>query len=81
MCETYTLPYRRTLTDNQIHDIALAIATKKMNEESWNDVTEYEAGSWIWLSIYFWTLKVTFLLCKKESASFKMTSNSFLISL
>lgn len=29
MCETYTQPYRRTLTDNQIHDIALAIATKK----------------------------------------------------
>ena len=29
MCETYTQPYRRTLTDNQIHDIALAITTKK----------------------------------------------------
>ena len=42
MCETYTQPYRRTLTDNQIHDIALAIATKKMSEESWNDVTEYD---------------------------------------
>ena len=41
MCEIYTQPYRRTLTDNQIHDIALAIATKKMSEESWNDVTEY----------------------------------------
>ena len=36
MCETYTQPYRRTLTDNQIHDIALAITTKKMSEESWN---------------------------------------------
>jgi len=42
MCEIYTQPYRRTLTDNQIHDIALAIATKKMSEESWNDVTEYD---------------------------------------
>lgn len=42
MCETYTQPYRRTLTDNQIHDIALAIATKKMSEETWDDDTEYD---------------------------------------
>lgn len=42
MCETYTQPYRRTLTDNQIHDIALAIATKKMSAEAWDDDTEYD---------------------------------------
>ncbi len=42
MCETYTQPYRRTLTDNQIHDIALAIATKKMSAEAWNEETEHD---------------------------------------
>ena len=42
MCETYTQPYRRTLTDNQIHDIALAITTKKMSKETWGDDTEYD---------------------------------------
>lgn len=41
MCETYTQPYRRTLTDNQIHDIALAITIKKMSGETWDDETEY----------------------------------------
>ena len=41
MCEAYTQPYRRTLTDNQIHDIALAIATKKMSAEAWDEDTEY----------------------------------------
>lgn len=42
MCETYTQPYRRTLTDNQIHDIALAITTKKMSKEKWDNDTEYD---------------------------------------
>ena len=41
MCETYTQPYRRTLTDNQIHDIALAITIKKMGGETWDNDTEY----------------------------------------
>lgn len=42
MCETYTQPYRRTLTDNQIHDIALAITNKRMSGETWDDDTEYD---------------------------------------
>lgn len=42
MSEHYIQPYRRTLTDNQIHDIALAIAAKKMKEEPWNDGAEYD---------------------------------------